>query len=430
MAAWAALACSEECVVEADDPNSPAPAVECAADQACYRGRCVAACNAGLELFELCDRAQDCREPRPNCVQGFCSACDANASCVPGLDVCQPIAVIPRPDAPPRPDDGSQVPPGPLDASVPVGFERFPDQDPGPPPDREITRTARFDFVRGTRLDGAGRPTFEPTVSVHAWDVRGTGPGRTWRPEFSPPRLQSIQLEPNGDELRDEQCELRVLTTPTVAVSRTDLGLVRFQGAATGEEFDGILGEWRVEFDGASYRATPIAAEDELFESSIPGAAQQGSLLTTGSGAAAITAGGYSSESHVPFVLVPTSSTSANLATGWRTQGNRELLFAWRDPIRSGVLVGEAVYVEIDAPQAGLQIACEETEGPSGSDDIVIRTRILRAFADGAGPGTYVLRFGRKNERVVAVPPSPDELIDAVVRIAQEFRSTLTVLPR
>ncbi|MGF1511719.1 MAG: EB domain-containing protein [Myxococcota bacterium] len=425
------LSCSNECLTTSDDSSTPSPAVECRSNELCYRGQCVPGCAPGLELFEACETDRQCDEPRGSCVEGFCSACTNGTSCVPGLDVCQPIAVIPRPDPPPRPDDGSRIPAGPLDASLPDGLVRFPDDEVPPPSDREVTRAVRFNFAQRRFFRSDGTLEFgEPRVQVDAWDVRGTGAGLTWKPEFVPARIQTIWVDDDGMELRDEQCELRRLTTPTVSISRTDLGTITFTDPSLDEGQRSILTEYEAVFRQGRYVSTPIGPpEIELFVPSIPGSPLQGSVLLSGTGRPGITAGGFSQLSHVPFDVVPTSSTAANLASGWRIRGDRELVVSWRNPIRTGVLSGEAVFLEISAPQGGVEIACEEPEGPNGSDEIVVRTPMLRTFVEQAGAGGFALRFGRKNERVVAIRPGPGELVAAVLRVSLEYAALVLSLP-
>src|SRR5688500_8603018 len=73
------------------DPNQPSPALECAAGLLCYQGQCIKACSAGQEGAQECGGDGDCDGSRPNCIDGFCSACDDGEYCVPTLNICQPI---------------------------------------------------------------------------------------------------------------------------------------------------------------------------------------------------------------------------------------------------------------------------------------------------------------------------------------------------
>jgi len=170
------------------------------------------------------------------------------------------------------------------------------------------------------------------------------------------------------------------------------------------EAFRAIRTAYEARFDSDSlgrYRSRALdPVVPALFVPSIPGSDQQGNLLTTGVGRAGVTVGGFALESHVPFDIVPTSSTAFNLARGYATSAatERPFVLGWRDPIRSGVLVGESVFVELLDENRTTRIRCEEREGPNGQPQIVVPSVFLRRFAERAGPGSHSLRFGRKNE--------------------------------
>ncbi|MEM6370845.1 MAG: hypothetical protein AAF851_21350 [Myxococcota bacterium] len=426
--AGALLNCDDDCVVGGD---SPSLAVECSPGELCYRGRCVPGCSPGQELVELCDSDRDCAEPRPRCIDDFCSACEEATSCVPGLAVCRPVSSFERPETPPEPDDGSDVPPGPLDGELPTGVERFPTPVQELPADREITRVLRMVYQRRIELDPSGAAAAANEVSVSSYNVEGSGPGLEWFADEATARISRLD-EVEGQELRDAQCEVRALDAADVVP--VDIGRIGFEEAASSpDEFRAIRTayEARFDFDGLGrYELRALDPVDpELFIPSTPGSPEQGNLLSTGVGRAGVTVGGFSQESHVPFDLVPTSSTAFNLARGYvsSAQTERPFVLAWRDPIVSGVVVGESVFVEIIDANRTVRIRCEEREGPNGQPQVVVPASFLQRFSERAGPGLHTLRFGRKNELVVPLRPGPDQLIDATVRVALNFASTILI---
>jgi len=422
------LGCNQDCVVGSDQPVL---AVECSPGELCYRGQCVPGCSPGQELVELCDSDRDCAPPRPHCTDDFCSACEGETACVPGLAVCRPISNFERPEPPPEPEDGSRVPPGPLDGELPTGVERFPDGEDQTPIDRPTTRVLRMVYQRRIELDPSGETAFANEVEVGGWFVEGNGVGLEWYADEETARISTLD-EVDGEELRDAQCEVRALSAADAVP--VDLGRIGFEEGATAPgEFRAIRTAYEARFDSDSlgrYRSRALdPVVPALFVPSIPGSDQQGNLLTTGVGRAGVTVGGFALESHVPFDIVPTSSTAFNLARGYATSAatERPFVLGWRDPIRSGVLVGESVFVELLDENRTTRIRCEEREGPNGQPQIVVPSVFLRRFAERAGPGSHSLRFGRKNELVVPVRPGPEQRIDATVRVALSYASPVVI---
>ena len=428
VAGGALMGCSQDCIVGGE---RPVLAVECSPGELCYRGECVPGCSPGQELSQLCDSNLDCAAPRPNCVSDFCSACTAETACVPGLAICRPISTFERPEPPPEPEDGSQVPAGPLDGELPTGVVRFPGGGDDAPPDRAITRVLRMTYQRRIELDPSGASAAANEVEVASWNVEDNGLGLEWYADAETARISTLD-QAEGEELRGAQCEVRALSAGQVVP--VDLGRVGFEEGATGPgEFQAIRTAYEARFvpEGLGrYRPRALSpVVPELFVPSTPGALAQGTLLTTGVGRAGVTVGGFALESHVPFDIVPTSSTAFNLARGFSTsvETERPFVLGWRDPIRGGVLVGEAVFVELLDANRSTWIRCEEAEGPNGQPQIVVPAAFLRRFAERAGPGTHSLRFGRKNELVVPVQPGPEQLVDATVRVALSHASTVVI---
>jgi hypothetical protein len=421
-------ACSDECSFS-DDDAEPFVSLECSAGQLCYLGRCLDACLAGQERTEPCEREDACGGARPFCVDGFCSACPSGFECVPALDLCRPISPAPLPEVPERPDDPSLIPPGPLDMSLPgPGLSRFPDA--GPPTEQGITWAVDFTVAHRTVLTPGGTATDEPVVRVNAWDVEGLGADRVWRPEFEPPRLETFARDRDGNELRDLDCDIRVLNTPTVAVSRGSVGDVAFEDDTEDERF--FLTDYDATFDGMRYRVTPRTTPPAatVFRPSLPMVSPQGEIVVSGTGASGVTQSTFSQAQHIPFLFELNSATAEQMAAGYRIDENvdRDIEFGWRDPITSGTFIGEVVFVQIDASTADdpHELICEDAEGPNSTSEIVIRRELLQAFRDRVGTETaFPIRVGRRNRQAFTIEPAPGEAIRAILDISRHFQSTI-----
>lgn len=427
--AGAGAACSDECSVPEAEVGNPFPSFECGAGELCYLGTCLDACLAGLERTEECQRASDCDAARPFCVDDFCSACESGFSCVPSLNLCRPITPVPELATPQRPSNPEDRPPGPLDASLPdQGLSRYPDLGFDEVDEREVTWAVNFYLARETTFSG-GTQTSTSIVRVDAWDTEGTGPGRRWRPEFEPPRIETIARDEEGIELRDLNCEIRVLNTPTVAISRGDFGSVSYEDDTDDDRY--LFTDYDLNFGAGTYRATPRGPTNpETFRSSIPLIDIQGQVALSGSGAGGVTLGPYSRTQHIPFRFELNEATIVEMRTGYVLPEDvgRDLVFGWRDPLVQGTLGGEVVFVQIDASDADdpHELTCQDGEGSDSTGSIVIRLGLLREFRRRVGSGReFPVRVGRRNTLELSIAPAPDERIQAVTTVSQHFRSTL-----
>src|SRR5262245_31579601 len=99
---------SDECL--SLDPNVPSAAIECPAGRLCYQGTCIESCTVGHEGAEVCTGGDDCDSTRPNCNDGFCSACDEGEVCVLTLNICRELSDVGQPPPPPPPGQPSPLP--------------------------------------------------------------------------------------------------------------------------------------------------------------------------------------------------------------------------------------------------------------------------------------------------------------------------------
>lgn len=448
--------CESDCSVNETTEGIPFNSLECGAGQLCYLGSCLDSCRAGLELSEPCVTNDDCGGARPFCNGRTCSACAPGFECVAGLDLCRPVSDIPFVEEPEPTTEASLVPPGPLDASLPDrGLARFPEDDEGDVRTRlGLAVTVRL--ARETILD-QGAPRDTPVVFVEAWDVSDalTFTATVWRPEYEPPRLQTLALEATGDgptPIQDLNCELRELTTPTVAVSRTDLGRIDITwNEPTAEEREDFAGEdlpelfsdFRARFDPVlGYVVNPDPSNTSLvppslFAPSIQLLDPQGEITVGGTGLAGVVdTSGFSAVQRLPFrfVLDPRGETYRNMEQGFRLDASaalaEDLVFQWLEPVENGTVAGEEVFLQIDGSSAlrPHELLCRSPEGPDRDPFFRVRASLLQAFRDRMGQTGIDLpvRLGRRNRQGLSIPSANPNLgIQATSVVSQHFRSTL-----
>jgi hypothetical protein len=429
------------CTSTSLDPNEPSPALECPSGQLCYQGACILGCSAGQERATTCGSNSDCSGALPNCVDGFCSACDLGEVCIPTLNICEAVVQVPLPDQPAKPMPG--LPPpypldgGPLDGAsyLDGGLSRIVDAGINePPPEAEVTHVGFVDLAQEEDFRAGAPPVRRVGALINGWDVRGYGPGIKWRADFEPPVVQCR----NDDEDRDgcgaretyafEQCVIRPLRVVTSTLTATpapaNLGDVRVDSHP---DFPAsinavVLGAFDPAVPGYVLSPPVAALPQDLLVFS--GANFENHYLTTsGTGNPAITAGAWPSGTggaflghHVPYRLEPSQATLTLLATRpvVTSPASQDLFLQW-DRVDTGDDAFERVVVRMVG--AGNELFCDAIEGQNGDDTIELPAATLNEWRRREGPGTYALYFERASAQRLPITGQTGLLVDVTVRV-------------
>ncbi len=421
------------CTPSDGDNTSPGPAFECSAREVCYLGVCRATCSAGGE----CTNDDDCGGARPNCVAGFCSSCQANETCVPTLNICQPVGEVERPSELDRPVDGPRSVPRPLDAGFTPGGVVRPERDAGnaeQPQNQPVTVAAVVDLGREFDYTLAS-PGERAITIVRAFDTASdTRAGLKWRADVLPPRIEEPfspeELEPTTNPI-DEFCEVRKLAQPQSAPAPTNLGEIRMVNPA---DFQGSIDpELTARYDVASsaYVVTPGPLPPEFLTFSVSVPTDPHFVFVSGSALPGVVERGWPETvdfgHHVPFELVPSAATRERLAAGYEVAeaADQDLIFRY-DRIETGNDGFEAVFVRVEGARS--EIFCEQREGPGLGGELRVRAAILDAFRDAedlAQTATYELFFERASRERLQ-PASPEgELVLVTIRIRHSLKTSI-----
>ena len=431
-------ACSEKTCTPSNGDNTQAgPAFECSAGEICYLGKCFTTCNAGAELADRCSSDDDCSGARPNCVRGTCSSCFELQTCVPTLNICQPVAEVDIPERRERPDQPQPVP-RPLDAGFVSGGIKKPEPDAGvaeQPVDREVTRAVLVDIAR--QFNFSPLPAREiPIVAIRSYNTAiGAGNGLTWRVEFDPPRVEIPYPDPAEDPNAPTDtvagpCELRRLverTGPLGAPQPANIGDITLANPAAFP--NSITPELTANFNGPGYSVTPTVTANFLrFSVSEPTEAHF--VLVSGEPLDGITEAWpevAGSGHHVPFELLPSPQTETNLRNGYRVANpaNEDLVFRYTR-IENDNDIFEAVFVRITGRTT--ELFCIQREGAGFGGELRVNASILNAFRreEGlTGQQPYDLFFERASREVIQPPAPEDSLVLITVRVRHSLRARI-----
>ena len=443
-------ACTENsCTPSNGDDTEPGPAFECSAGEVCYLGKCLDTCSAGAELSEVCTSDDDCSGARPNCVRARCSACSELETCVPTLNVCQPVSDVIPPEELTRPESGPQAVPRPLDAGFEPGGIRRPLRDAGvaeQPQDREVTRVALIEL--GREIDyGMSPPVEIPVTIVRSFNTQiNAGTGLKWRLDATPPRVEEDFPDPAVDPTAppgtvDDFCRVRKLEpgvgmageTPTPA-SLGDILMSNptdFPNSITPE----LIARW----NGTNnrYDITPGALTPSFltFSTTAPPPPDTNGphfVFVSGGSVNSVVSASWPQTSdfghHVPFELVPTDGTRDAMLAQYQVANPAAQDLAFRyDRIESGNDSFESVLVRVIGSRT--ELVCDQQEGADRGGDIRVRAGILNAFRAAEGitaATTYPLYFERASRKLLQPSSPEDQLVLITVRIRHSHRTSIT----
>ena len=421
--------------------NEPSPALECPSGELCYQGACILGCSAGQERAEKCGSNSDCTSARPNCVDGFCSACNQGELCIPTLNICEQVVQVPLPDQATKPQMPNTLP-GPLDAG-PLDGGSFLDGglsrafDAGvaaPPPEAEVTHVGLIDLAQVEDYRGGAPAVRRLSVLINAWDVRGYGRGIKWRADFEPPVIQCQ----DDDEDRDgcgqldsfefEQCVIRPLRSVTSSAAAgptpADLGDVRVDShpdfpmsinAVVTAAFDPGLPGYRLSPPVNALPADLLVFSVVPFENHYLSASSTGDPLVTAGSWPAVVGGAFVGH-HVPYRLEPSQGTLTLLgsAPAVADPASQDVFFQW-DRIDTGDDAFERVVVRMLG--ASHELFCDASEGQNGEDTLELPAVTLNEWRAREGPGTYRLDFERDSAQRLPINGQTGVLPDVTVRV-------------
>ena len=432
--------CSDKTCTPSDGDNTtPGSALECAAGEVCYLGRCIETCTPGAR----CTTDDQCDDLRPFCVGRACSACGAGIACVPTLNICQPVSEVIPPEARDRPPQPPGTPRA-LDAGFTPGGIVRPARDAGiveQPEDREVTRAVLVDL--GIRTDyGISPPTTQGVADVRSFNTAlGAGNGLKWRVDTEPPKVEIAFGEPGEDPTappvpRDGDCELRRLATVAgpggASPTPIEIGEIRLTNPT---DFpNSITPELIARFDDTlnRYIAIPSPVEPDFLTYSVSDPVEPHFVFVSGTAVTGVILRTWPETSdfghHVPFELMPTEATEAALQAGFdvANPATTDLVFRYQR-IESGNDGFEAVFVRIEGQQT--ELFCEQREGPTSGGELRVRAPLLSSFreAEGlTGPQTYNLVFERASRELLQPASTEDQLVLVTVRIRHSLRSPIT----
>jgi hypothetical protein len=434
-------ACSPaQCTQSLIDPNTPSPALECAAGLLCYQGQCIRACSAGQERAEECGGDGDCSGSRPNCIDGFCSSCDDAEYCVPTLNICQLTTEIDLTELepPPMPPPGAPKPPAPLSEGWIDGGLRL-EKDAGEevPIDVVVTHAGLIDIAQLEDYTGGTPPLQSSKINVTMLRVDTVPePGLIWRvdPWDDTGDYYEPATEITLEEVLGEECALLQLTTYTssAGLEPTNFGDIFIDSPTEFPNsiaqrieiyWDDLLGDYDVPDTPADLLRYSVLAPSTPHFLDVSSA---GSGLTSGSWPNPPADNGE----HVPFALVPSQDTITMLASGVQVSiaSPGDLVVRW-DRIAAGSVPGENVVLRFrgDRHEVNCQIAEGNIDG-----SIIVKAGLLRSFImrEGVAAGTNLpLYFERAYARRLEVPPATTEIIDIAVRIRHTFIGTIRFVP-
>lgn len=399
------------CKATALSGGAPVSSIQCPSGQLCYEGQCRKSCNAGEERATQCTSNNDCKDnARPNCLSAgmssFCSSCATSESCIPRLNICQPVAEIPLPPDPtpmvvivPPALDG-----GPIDA---VSLAR----DSGPmmmPPPQSITHRGSIVLKQSTDFRTDPNAMERPEVEIDFTDVR-----------------MATLSSRRTNVLRLRQCALDRLDvyTSTAAPSPANLGEVRLENDRRLSP-PALTATITASFNPASRRyrvVTPATLPPRLLNLSMDRDSRV--LQIIGGGQPGLIArwpdpappAGY----HIPFRLDPLPATLRLLrdpiVLSSPPDPPQDLVFGWT-ALRMGThIMGEKVIVELTGQRFGIR--CEEEEGTSESrTDITIPSALISTFVlleriPRDGTVALPISFERAYDQQVSVPPDGSAMV-------------------
>lgn len=407
-----------QCTQSALTPNEPTPALECAAGLLCYQGQCIKSCNAGQERAIDCESEDDCDATRPNCVDGFCSACEELEVCVPTLNICQSTTEIDPGEPPPPPPPGAPKPPAPLDAgTIDGGLVLKKDAGTNELPEEPITHAGLIDLAQIEDFSGGGNSA---KVTVRILDVSEADEvGLKWRLDpwtdvggpAKPPAVDVVVRE-------SDQCTLSALEVRTASATPANLGDIVIDSHS--DHPNSVL-RIPVPFEGADYNVPNIPATLLTFSKLSP---SEPHFITASSAGSGLTAGSWpnpepSNGHHVPFALIPSTETDSLIRGTFNVSAStpQDLVVRW-DTIRVGTVPGERVILRFRGESH--MIRCEQIEDMGARDDITIKAALLTAFkeAEQIAPNTELpLYFERASQERLAIPPTEGYVIDVSVRV-------------
>lgn len=433
-------ACTQDtCSVDPRRPTEPVPAVECPSGDVCYRGACFRSCSAGREAAgdNTCESNDDCSGARGNCVETLqsslvvkiCSACEAGERCVPVLDICQRVDEVPRGDEPPRPPLNAPRPPGPRDAGVlDAGLVRGPDESPDAGQvNLPLTRTV---FVDVAKVEVRTNPALNgDRVEVASYDVRGNSAGLIWRTEFSPPRIE-VNVESDAD------CELNRLEATTATPTSANFGVIRIGDFNTTR---GVTQEVVATFDDTTqrYGLDPNPIPQPLVTLSNFDTLESTFITVTGEGLNNVTDSSWPMTEvglHVPFDLRLETASEADLASTISLGAApnpvlRDISMRF-NRVGTGVVATERIVLRV--PGQNHEILCQQPEGPSSDNQIVVRAGLLERFrtleapAVGARYPLIIERASAERLQVNPDPMQPDERLFVSVRVRHSLEGEIS----
>ncbi len=422
--ALSAACSSKPCNPDPSRPNDPSPAVECPAGDLCYRGECIAGCNAAQERLERCDRDSDCGSSRPKCVDEFCSACGRAEVCVLGLNVCGSVSATIFPDAAPVPT--GPFPPSPLDGGVFIGHTFNRDGSTAPPPELDVSHLGFIDVFTRDDMLASMPPTRSSTASIEVVRVAETSVPQEEirRGSFR------IRRRSTGSELFVEtgtvsaigDCEVvrtQLYTDPTPA----HIGDIKI---ASANDFPGSIAEpLSALFTLGNYQVT-TAIPTDLLKFSIPPSDPRQLAITSQGLPGIVTAWPVPNvDIHVPFELNVPDETSTLLSTpipfGTSPQ---DLRFAWDRIGQTGAVPGERIKLRLEGARHDL--VCTHDEFTPGSpSSVTVRAGLLNEFAalENLAGTSIPLFFERAMAVELPLPANRDNNI--FIRVTVRVRHTL-----
>lgn len=392
--------CGAEPCTPDRDSRKPRATVECPTGSLCYLGECVPACNAGAERFTMCTSDSDCSDSvRDRCVNGYCSACPADRTCVPALNLCRPL-IETTPDGglydAGRPAARTPLDGGGIDGSVFVNDGGPEEETPNQVPPSHVGQIDIAEIIRQGRRSS--------TISVYVYDVRNSGYTRS--------ATVNVELNP-------QRCE--VLTNEVFTGARqASIGDIRIEGVDT----RGLNGTYTAAFANGGYEVTPRVLLPLLVFSSTTPRSTLSYVDVFSSGQQGVTTGSWPPEPrdsrHVPYELKPGTATLNMLSAGITVQRPPmdRLIFTWARPSGDTTFTGDQLVVRVKGPTHELR--CEADEFPG---KIEVTPTILQAFIDrngGIPAGTTLdLVFERAFSTRVQVPT---DVAGARVRVALSLR--------
>lgn len=407
-----------QCTQSALTPNEPSPALECAAGLLCYLGQCIKSCNAGQERAIECGSEDDCDATRPNCVGGYCSACEDLEVCVPTLNICQPSTEVDPGEPPDKPQAGSPKPPAPLDAgTIDGGIVINKDVGTNEVPVEPITHAGLIDVAQLEDFTGGGNSA---KVTVRILDVSAEDEvGVKWRLDpwtdaggTARPPAVDVVIQESG------QCNLSALEVRTASAAPANLGSIAIDSHA---EHPNSVIRTEVPFNGTDYAVPAVPATLLTFSRLSP---SEPHFITASSSGSELTADSWpnpepSNGHHVPFALIPFDDTETLIRGTFNVSDTtpQDLVVRW-NTIRVGTVPGERVVLRFRGETH--MIRCEQIEDMGARDDITVNAALLSAFRDAeqlAPNTTLKLYFERASQERLAIPRAGDNVIDVSVRV-------------